>query len=70
MTRPVAMPTPELQRLLVGLIMADPDRVAKADQSLWKRVPVVAEVWPFHQLSRSRFASLRWQTRWFCFFLV
>lgn len=48
----------ELQRVLVGLIMAYPnkrapeylDLVRAVDQSLWKGVPLVADVWPIRQL--------------------
>jgi hypothetical protein len=48
----------ELQRVLVGLIMAYPNKrspeylelVKAVDQSLWKGVPQVSDVWPLRQL--------------------
>src|SRR5882757_9794353 len=48
----------ELQRVLVGLVMAYPDKstvdylelVKSVDQGLWKGVPQASDVWPLRQL--------------------
>jgi hypothetical protein len=48
----------ELQRVLVGLVLAYPDKSAEdyqalvkaIDQSLWKGAPLASDVWPLRQL--------------------